>query len=59
MQKKFLLAGIILFAGFSCVFAEDSPPTLRYAREKIIYAIEPFGKAEYNDLGMVLYQGKA
>jgi len=47
----FLVLALIILLGGS-IFA------LEYPGEKIVYAISPLGKAEYNDLGLVDFQGK-
>ena len=49
-SRIFLLLALLLLG--SAAFA------LGYEGEKITYTINPFGKAEYNDLGLVDFQGR-
>ena len=49
---RFILL-LILVSWFETATAAD------YTGEKITYAISPFGTAEYNDMGVVLLEGKA
>jgi len=52
--RKNTLIILLIVLLFACQLA----PAAVFQGEKIIYAISPVGKSEYNDLGLVDYRGK-
>ncbi|MDP2921384.1 MAG: hypothetical protein Q8O12_03330 [Candidatus Omnitrophota bacterium] len=57
INKIFIVSAIVLMSSAGCNLSNEKAGVHDYAGESIIYLVSPFGKAEYNDLGVVDLNG--
>ena len=57
INKILIVSAIVLMIFTGCNLSNRKAGIHEYAGENIIYLVSPFGKAEYNDLGVVDFKG--